>query len=47
MFIHKVLLYFKGEPGQVAQVSKEVAILPYDSKSGQFSHPGDSGPDPV
>ena len=27
MSIHKVLLYFKGEPGQVAQVSKEVTIL--------------------
>lgn len=26
-FIHKVLLYFKGEPGQVAQVSKGVTIL--------------------
>ena len=32
--------YFEGEPGQT---SREVAILPRNSKSGQFSHPGDSG----
>jgi hypothetical protein len=32
--------YFKGEPGEV---SKEVTVLPRDSKSGAFSIPGDSG----
>ena len=33
-------VYFKDQPGQV---SKEVAVLPRNSKSGAFSEPGDSG----
>ena len=33
-------VYFKNQPGQV---SKEVAILPRNFKSGAFSQPGDSG----
>jgi hypothetical protein len=33
-------VYFKGLPGQM---SKEVAVLPRNSKSGAFSCPGDSG----
>ncbi|KAG8968959.1 hypothetical protein FRB90_010782, partial [Tulasnella sp. 427] len=32
--------YFKGKPGQS---SREVAVLPRNSKSGAFSEPGDSG----
>jgi hypothetical protein len=35
-----IRIYFKDQPGQV---SKEVAILPRNSKSGAFSEPGDSG----
>jgi hypothetical protein len=33
-------VYFKGQPGQM---SKEVAVLPRNFKSGVFSRPGDSG----
>jgi hypothetical protein len=33
-------VYCKGQPGQM---SKEVAVLPRNSKSGAFSKPGDSG----
>jgi hypothetical protein len=32
--------YLKGQPGQV---SKEVTVLPRNTKSGAFSRPGDSG----
>ena len=32
--------YFEGEPGEI---SKEVTVLPRNSKSGKFSLPGDSG----
>ena len=33
-------VYFKDQPGQF---SKEVTVLPRNSKSGAFSKPGDSG----
>jgi hypothetical protein len=33
-------VYFKGQPGRM---SREVAVLPRNSKSGAFSRPGDSG----
>lgn len=32
--------YFEGKPGEM---SKEVSVLPRNSKSGPFSHRGDSG----
>ena len=35
-----IRLYFTGKPGDW---SREVAVLPRDSKSGPFSHKGDSG----
>ncbi|KIM38953.1 hypothetical protein M413DRAFT_29865 [Hebeloma cylindrosporum] len=35
-----VRYYFDGNPGEI---SKEIAVLPRNSKSGPFSAPGDSG----
>jgi len=32
--------YFEGKPGEM---SKEMSVLPRNSKSGTFSHRGDSG----